>query len=768
MKRIYIAAMLSVVWFNMASLAETRFTLEGAGVSEINTAFDTGGLDAERLVQLYLDRIKAYDLQGPSLNAIITLNPNALETARELDAERLVDGPRSPLHGIPVLLKDSYDTFDLPTTAGSLSLEGSIPPDDAFLTRRLREAGAIILGKTNLYEFGVGANTVSSLGGQTLNPYDTRRIPGGSSGGTGAALAANFAAIGMGVDAGGSIRIPASMNSLVGLRPTMGLTSRDGMIPLASDREIGGPICKTVTDVAYVLDVIAGSDLADPITQTSVGKLPNSYTEFLNLHGLEGARIGIVRQLIDGPGSDPQFVSVVNTAIGEIAALGAQIIDPVEIGTLPPVFQSTYTSFRYDMNNYLASLGDNAPVKSVQEIISSGKYLPALDRWLFPWLDRNIPPEESPQYHSVRQLSESIQARIIALMDAEHLDALLYLTVVQKPPLISTDMFADLARSTILAPMIGFPAISVPAGFTSDGLPVGIELLGRPFSEPTLISLAYSYEQETHHRKPPLSTPPIPGETILPVDIDFNGDYKIDINDLVILIENWDSSEQGYDIGPLPLGDGIVDKYDLEVLMSYWGHEVHDPNLIALWKLDEAEGDIAYDSASGNDAIVMGNAVWQPDKGQSDGALLFDGINDHVTTGSILNPGDGSFSVFAWIKGGAPGQVILSQEVGVDWLLVDEQGYLMTSLTSSGRRSGGPLVSDISITDNSWHRVGFSWDGSNRLLYVDDVEVARDKIGAIEGSDGGLRIGVSRNLEPSTFWAGLIDDVRIHRGTVTP
>lgn len=449
----------------------TSFRLEEAGVEDINTAFDSGLLTSESLVQMYLNRIEAYDQQGPSLNSIISLNPNAIEIARALDVERQANGRRSPLHGIPVLVKDNFDTFDLPTTAGSLALQGSIPPDDAFLVRRLRDAGAVILGKTNLHEFGVSPNTLSSLGGQTLNPYDTRRIPGGSSGGTGAALAANFATLGMGTDTGGSIRFPASANSLVGLKPTMGLTSRDGIVPFAVERDIGGPMARSVADVAYLLDIVAGHDPADPVTEASVGNIPGTYTDFLDQDGLNGARIGIVRQFMDS--ADAGIVSAVNTAIDDMAGLGAEIVDSVDLGSIPGIADSLYISFRHDMNNYLESLGENAPFQSLDEIIQSGKYLPELSFFPFDFLRRDVVPAEDPSFAASQRTAERIQDQILDVMETQNLDALLYPSVAQKPPRASQASFLStlsLTNNTYVANLTGFPAIDVPGGFTADGL----------------------------------------------------------------------------------------------------------------------------------------------------------------------------------------------------------------------------------------------------------------------------------------------------------
>ena len=261
---------------------------------------------------------------------------------------------------------------------------------------------------------------------------------------------------------------------------------------------------------------------------------------------------------------------------------------------------------------------------------------------------------------------------------------------------------------------------------------------------------------------------------IIPI-IDFTGDYQVNIEDLTILIEHWGQNEPAYDMGPMPWGDGVINTQDLEVLMSYWGQEVYDPHLMAHWKLDETEGDVAYDSATDNDAVVMGNATWEPDKGTVDGALQLDGIDDHIDTLFKLNPTDGPFSVFAWVKGGAPGQVIISQENGVDWLMADgEQGGLRTDISDptksvrGGTTGGLPLISPATITDGNWHRVGFVRDGKERILYVDDIEVARDTVEDLDSATGSLFIGVDSNLEVGTFWSGMIDDVWIYDRVVEP
>src|SRR5437868_8047927 len=292
-------------------------------IADINRAFDAGALTSERLVQLCLARIEAYDRQGPSVHAVLTLNPKALETARGLDAERKTKGPRSPLHGVPVVLKDNYNTADLPTTGGSVLLEGSIPPEDAFLVKKLRAAGAIVLAKVNMSEFASGP-AKSSLGGQTLNPHDLTRTPSGSSGGTGVAIAAAYAPLGFGTDTGGSIRGPSTANGIVGLKPTHGLLSRSGIIPLSLTFDTGGPMARSVTDVAVALGLMTGIDPTDAATNKSEGKFSTNYTRDLKTDALKGARIGIARDFL---GADPDVDWVVEASLDAMRKSGATIVD---------------------------------------------------------------------------------------------------------------------------------------------------------------------------------------------------------------------------------------------------------------------------------------------------------------------------------------------------------------------------------------------------------------------------------------------------------
>lgn len=477
-----------------------QFDIEEATISEMSAAMEEGRLTSEELVRFYLKRIEQFDQQGPKINSIIALNEQAIETAKQLDQERAEGKIRGALHGIPIVLKDNYDTVDMPTTAGSLSLEGSMAPDDAFQTAKLREEGAVIIGKANLHEFAFGFNTYSSLGGQTLNPYDLTRYPGGSSGGTGAAVASNFAAAGLGTDTGGSIRVPASFNNLVGIRPTMGLASRDGIIPLALTQDVGGPLARTVEDAAIVLDAIAGYDEADPVTEKSNGHIPDSYTDYLDEDGLQGARIGVVRALF---GDDEQIIGATEQAIKDMETLGAEVID-VTIPNLDNIMAypslSSY-EFKFQLNDYLASLGENAPVKSLSEVIASGKYHPNMEESLKA-REAKVSLEGDPVYLDITTNRPKITTEsLIEVYEGQDLDALVYPTSAILPQKIGGDQGGG--PNPKLSPFSGYPAMSVPIGFSEEGLPIGMEMLGTEFSEPTLIKLAYSYQEGTEHRKAP-------------------------------------------------------------------------------------------------------------------------------------------------------------------------------------------------------------------------------------------------------------------------
>lgn len=482
------------------------FELVETTIADIQRAMEQGKLTSRQLVQMYIERIEKYDHQGVKLNSIITINPNALSIAEQLDRERAAKGPRGPLHGIPVIVKDNFDTSDMPTTAGCVCLKDSVPQTDAEQVAKLKAAGAIILAKANLHEFAFGITTSSSLGGQTRNPYAPDHYPGGSSGGTGAAVAANLALAGLGTDTGGSIRIPSSFNSLVGIRPTVGLSSRTGIIPLALTQDVGGPIARTVTDAAILLDTTAGYDPEDVATAYSVGHIPASYTNSLDPNGLKGARIGVVTELLGGKPEEKPVTEVVYKAIDDLKRLGAETI-PITIPNLKEIMAYPSLSgyeFKFQLNDYLSSLGPKAPYHSLSEIIASGQYDKTQESSMKTRDAReSLNTEEYKDI--VLKRTKLTRDSLLKVMADYHLDALVYPSASQPAAVIGSQQNAG--SNNRLSPYSGFPAITVPAGFTPDGLPVGLEFLGRAFDEATLIKLGYAYEQGTHNRKPPALVP---------------------------------------------------------------------------------------------------------------------------------------------------------------------------------------------------------------------------------------------------------------------
>ncbi|MDA1081923.1 MAG: amidase family protein [Gemmatimonadetes bacterium] len=470
-------------------------------ITELQEAMAAGRTSSADLTNSYLARILAYDHAGPALNTMIRLNPLARADAAAMDAERRAGTVRGPMHGIPIILKDNYDTKGLGTSAGSLALASHVPAADAFIVRKLREAGAVILGKSNLHELASGITTISSLGGQTLNPYDPARCPGGSSGGTGAAVAASFGAIGWGTDTCGSIRIPSAFGSLFGLRPTTGLFSLDGIIPLSLTQDVPGPLARTVTDLAIGLDVTVGPDPADPATQVMEGRPLPQFGDALQRDALRGARIGIFRPYFRGGQRDVN--DTVRAAARSMAALGAEVIE-VDMPDFDSVIGGTRAILletRFDLIDYFGRAG-GAPVNSLTEIVTGGFFDKSLEE-RHKGAD-TISARDSEEHREVLARQARLRARIVALMDSLNLDALAYPTIPERPVLVGA---AQTTSSCALAAQAGLPAISMPAGFTSDGLPTGLELLGRPFADARLVGFAYAYEQAMPRRRPPPTTP---------------------------------------------------------------------------------------------------------------------------------------------------------------------------------------------------------------------------------------------------------------------
>lgn len=494
----------------------SEFRLQETTIREIHGAFASGRLSCVQLISSYIERIEAYDEEGPTLNAILTVNPDAMDRAAALDSSYSDrSGPVGTLHCIPVILKDNVDTGDMPTTGGSVTLAQSVPSDDAFIVRRLRAAGALILAKANLTELARGGTTVSSLGGQTLNPYDLSRTPGGSSGGTAASIAANFGVLGIGTDTGQSIRSPASAQSLVGVRPTKGLISRDGVIPLSPTQDEVGPLTRTVEDAARMLDIIVGYDPDDPTTAFGISEVPETYTAALRFDGLRGTRIGLLRNFLGRNAVHGQVNAVTQDATEAMRGLGAEIV-AVEIPDLAELTHDLFLGtfeFKPAFNDYLNSLGPDAPVRSLDEFIARGEFHPSLRDGL---LAANAVEDgvQASEYKTRVLRRKEVRQAVMTLMADNELDAILY---PHQRRLVASIGEPQLERNGVLSNSTGFPAITFPGGFSepmpsaADGVPIGIELLGPEWSEPLLLTLAYAFETAVRVRQPPGSTPVLRG-----------------------------------------------------------------------------------------------------------------------------------------------------------------------------------------------------------------------------------------------------------------
>ena len=477
------------------------FEVFEASIPELQRGMTEGRVTSVQLVNAYLARIAAYDSKGPELNAMIRLNPRARAEAARLDQERRAGKVRGPLHGVPIVLKDNYDTADMPTTGGLLAFASLRPKDDAFVVRRLRDAGVVILGKTNLHELAHGITTISSIGGQTRNPYDPQRNPGGSSGGTGAAVAASFAAVGWGSDTCGSIRNPCAYNNLVGLRPTQGLVSRRGIMPLSHTQDIGGPLARTVTDLAIALDATFGIDSLDPAARPYLGRELPRFTDSLSATALKGARIGILTHyFVD---TDEEIADTVRAAIRAMRALGAEVVD-VRIPSFDSLIAGTSViplEMKFDINDYLAE-HPGAPVTTFSQMLAEGFFHEALEPRFV--LRDTMKVRDSEPYKRALAKQSGLRDRIVFLFDSLKLDAFAYPTMRQRPALIGD---AQPGGTCQLSAHTGLPALSMPAGFTADGLPIGLELMGRPLSDARLVGFAYAFEQAGSRRRPPPTTP---------------------------------------------------------------------------------------------------------------------------------------------------------------------------------------------------------------------------------------------------------------------
>jgi Asp-tRNA(Asn)/Glu-tRNA(Gln) amidotransferase A subunit family amidase len=505
--------------------------IEEASIADIQAAYREGRLSAHEVVAASLARIAAYDKKGPYINSIITVNPKALEEADAIDARYRATGKFiGPLHGIPVVIKDNLDAQGMPMTNGFQGWKSYYPPSDAPVVARIKSAGGIVIAKGSLSEFakGGGDNINSVLPGFARNPYNTAYATGGSSGGPAAALASSFAVVGIGTDTGGSVRMPSAHNALVGLRPTVGLVSRTGVVPLNGVRDTAGPMARSVTDMAVLLNIIVGADPQDAATARSKGHIPPSYLPYLKKDGLKGARLGVLRQVFAARVTDPLIITNFERTLAELRAAGADIVDPFivpELDSLPRAPQ-TAAQFKTDLTRWIA-LHPGVPYPSVKEIAAS-KLVHPLHQTSFDEAVNALPADQDPQTIEGRKNEERHRQAFMKAMDAVHVDAVIFPTWAQLPAVngdrntqigddpqpaphaLPTHLGASL---TYIGSTLQWPALSVPNGYLGEGLPVGLQILGRAWDEGKIIQFAYAYEQATHYRRPPPTVPPlVPGQ----------------------------------------------------------------------------------------------------------------------------------------------------------------------------------------------------------------------------------------------------------------
>jgi amidase len=501
-------------------------SVEEATIADAQSAFLSGQMTARQLVTAYLKRVEAYDQQGPYINSIINLNPQALAEADALDAKLKRSGKLSgPLHGVPVLIKDCIDATGMPMTSGFQGWKNYYPPSDAPLVAKIKAAGGIVIGKASLSEFtnGGGDNINSVLSGYSRNPYNTAFATGGSSGGTGAAIAANFALVGVGTDTGGSVRMPAAHNALAGLRPTVGLISRTGIQPNNSVRDTAGPMTRTVTDMAILLDAMVGIDSNDVVTLKSKGHIPKTYVSSLKRDALKGARLGVLRQVFTDKVTDPRIIKHFEQTLTELRAAGAEIVDTFVVPEIEGLARAPQTPARRkaDMIKFLAA-HPGIPYASPQALADS-KLAHPLHQLGLETVAASGDPETDPATIKGLETEAIYRAAFTRAMDADKIDALIFPTWAQLPVVNgdrNTQLMADepnpkggvtgLSSSlTFVGSTLQWPALSVPSGYLGQGLPVGLQILGRAWDEAKLISYAYAYEQATHYRRPPAATPPL-------------------------------------------------------------------------------------------------------------------------------------------------------------------------------------------------------------------------------------------------------------------
>jgi len=491
------------------------FEVTEATIAQVHDAMKAGRLTCRELVHQYLRRIDAYDKNGPAINSLVVLNPEAEAQAAELDRRFAASGLTGPVHCVPIIVKDNFETVGLQSADGALAFAGYIAKQDAFQVKRLKEAGALVLAKSNMAEWAFSPyETVNSiLPGYTRNPYALDRVTAGSSGGTAASVAASFGLVGLGSDTGNSIRGPSSHQALVGIRSTMGLTSRAGVFPLSLLADIAGPMTRTVEDAARVFQVIAGPDPRDPVTAQAAAHLPQDYIGALDPNGLRGATIGVLRQAYERPTMDAEIVRVFQAALADLRRAGATVVDPATVEGLDQIRRSRDAGpcmgFKYDLNRFLAGRGSDVPLHNLDEIIQSRRFYPNLQARLEGAEKGPENGPDSPACTAETEYRARVREAVVKTMDRLKLDAFVYPTWSNPPRLIGDLNTPHGDNSQFFSPTTGFPAINVPMGYTRGSLPAGMTIYGRAWSEPLLIKLAYAYEQATRHRHPPASTPPL-------------------------------------------------------------------------------------------------------------------------------------------------------------------------------------------------------------------------------------------------------------------
>lgn len=505
-----------ILLFAAPAFAQTPFEVVEATISSVHAAMREGRLTCHDLVGQYLRRIETYDKNGPAINAIVLVNPDAEKEADDLDRRFRQSGLTGPLHCVPMIVKDNFETKGLRTSDGALVFSGYIPDNDAFLVRRVKEAGAIVLAKSNLAEWAFSPyETVSSiLPGYTKNPYALDRVTAGSSGGTAASIAASFGLVGLGSDTGDSIRGPSSHLALVGIRSTMGLTSRDGVFPLNLLADIAGPIARTVEDAAKVFQVVAGADPNDAVTAAASAHLPQNYAASLDPNGLKGAVVGVLRQAYERPTTDPEVARIFLAAVEDMRRAGATIVDPATVEGLDSIRRDTSAGacmgFKYDLNRFLEARAGKIAASNLAEVIKSNGFHPNSQRRLEQAENGSENGPATPACAAELIYRQKVRDAVTKTMDKLKLDAFVYPTWSNPPRLIGDLNTPAGDNSQFFSPTTGFPAINVPMGFTRGAtLPAGITIYGRAWSEPTLIRIAYAYEQATRHRRAPATTPPL-------------------------------------------------------------------------------------------------------------------------------------------------------------------------------------------------------------------------------------------------------------------